>query len=117
MGAWQIPEADMRKFMDALKESIRQRHVKIRFLNYMRDNLGAKDYKKWRRLVEGNSGPLGEIVEAHITDKGEVIISEGELKKLFKRHQSKGADVSFLNEFVEFLKKNPQDALELKNNL
>jgi len=111
-----IPEEDMKKFVNALKLSIRQRHNRQTFKRHMGKSLGP-DASKWWRIVDGNRVALGEIVESHINAKGELVESAEVLTALFLRTQSKGADIDFLFDLLEYLKKNKQDALELKKGL
>jgi hypothetical protein len=116
MAKRKIPEEDMKKFVDALKKSIRQRQNRQTFKKYMEKALGP-DIQKWRRIIDGNRVALGEIIASHIDAKGELIGSAEVLNALFLRTQSKGADCDFLLDLMEFLKKNKQDAFELKKGL
>lgn len=116
MAKRKIPEEDMKKFVDALKKSIRQRQNRQTFKSYMEKALGP-DASKWRRIVDGNRVALGEIVASHIDAKGGLIGSAEALNALFRRTQSKGADIEFLLDFLEYLKKNKKDAFELKKSL
>jgi hypothetical protein len=111
-----IPGEDMKKFVDALKLSIRQNQNRSGFFKYMKRYLGP-DAKKWQRVIEGNRMALGEITRAHITKGGEVVFSDDDLKHMFTQAHGKEIDLDFLLDFVEFLKKNRQDALELKKGL
>jgi len=111
-----IPEEDMKKFVDALKLSIRQNQNRSAFFKYMKRYLGP-DARKWQRVITGNRMAVAEIVRGHVSKEGEVVFSEEDLKHMFTKAHGKEIDLDFLLDFVGFLKKNRQDALELKKGL